>query len=98
MRLNVFERLVVRNIILGEVQELIDNLFTDQELTDLQIRQEGKEVKWKVKREDGTDIPQERDILVSVGLKSKVGSFLKQLKYEGKLGTEHMALYSKFVE
>ncbi len=96
MLLNVFERLVVRNIVLEEVQSLIGGLFTEQEIADLQVKQDGKQVKWKVKREDGTDIPQERDVLVSAELKEKIGTFLKRLKDEGKLGAEHTVLYEKF--
>ena len=108
MNLNVFERLLIRNIVpqiqgwnyahLKEARELIEGLFTETEETDLQFEQDGTQVKWKVAKEDGTPIPQERDIPVSDGLKAKIGKFLKQLDKEERLGFEHMTLYGKFVE
>ena len=106
MLLNVFERLLLRNIVpqiqgwnyahMKEARELIEGLFTEQEETDLAFEQVETQVKWKVKREDGTDIPQEREIKVSDGLKAKIGKFLKQLDREEKLGFEHMTLCNKF--
>ena len=106
MELNVFERLLLRNIVpqiqgwnyghMKEARELIEGLFSEQEETDLQFEQVETQVKWKVKREDGSDIPQERDIPVSEGLKGKIGKFLKQLDKEEKLGFEHMSLCEKF--
>ena len=107
MELNVFERLLLRNIVpqiqgwnyghMKEARELIEGLFTEQEETDLAFEQEGTQVKWKVAKEDGTPIPQERDIPVSDGLKSKIGKFLKQLDKEEKLEFQHMSLYEKMV-
>ena len=106
MQLTVFERLLLRNIVpqiqgwnyahMKEARELIEGLFTEQEETDLQFEQEGTQVKWKVQKEDGTPIEQERDIPVSDGLKAKIGKFLKQLDKEEKLGFEHMTLCDKF--
>ena len=108
MILNVFERLLIRNIVpqiqgwnyahMKEARELMEGLFSEQEESDLQFEQEEKQVKWKVKREDGTPIEQERDIPVSDGLKAKIGKFLKQLDKEERLGFEHMSLYTLFVE
>jgi len=108
MELNTFERLLLRNIMpqiqgwnyahMKEARELIEGLFTEEEETDLQFEQEGTQVKWKVAKEDGTPIPQERDIPVSDGLKSKIGKFLKQLDREEKLGFEHMTLCTKFID
>ena len=108
MELTVFERLLLRNIVpqiqgwnyahMKEARELIEGLFTEQEEADLQFEQEGTQVKWKIKREDGSDILQERDIVISNGLKTKIGKFLKQLDKEERLGFEHMTVYGKFVE
>ena len=108
MKLNVFERLLIRNIVpqiqgwnyahMKEARELLEGLFTEQEETDLQFEQVETQVKCRVGQEDGTPIPQERDIPVSDGLKSKVGKFLKQLDKEEKLDFSHMTLYGKFVE
>jgi len=108
VNLNVFERLLLRNIVpqiqgwnyahMKEARELMEGLFTEQEENDLQFEQEGTQVKWKVQKEDGTPIEQERDIPVSEGLKSKIGKFLKQLDKEEKLEFSHMSLYGKFVE
>ena len=107
MLLNVFERLLIRNIVpqiqgwnyghMKEARELIEGLFSEQEETDLQFEQVETQVKWKVKREDGSDIPQERDIPISDGLKAKIGKFLKQLDKEERLGFEHMSLCEKFI-
>ena len=106
MILNTFERLLLRNIVpqiqgwnyahMKEARELIEGLFTEQEEADLQFEQDGTQVKWKVKREDGSDIPQERDIPVSDGLKAKIGKFLKQLDKEERLEFQHMTLADKF--
>jgi hypothetical protein len=108
MLLNVFERLLIRNIVpqingwnyahMKEARELIEGLFTEQEETDLQFEQDGTQVKWKVQKEDGTPIEQERDIEVSDGLKAKLGKFLKQLDKEERLEFSHMTLYGKFVD
>ncbi len=106
MEINVFERLLLRNIVpqiqgwnyayMKEARELIEGLFTPDEEKDLSFEQVETQVKWKIKREDGTDIPQVRDIPVSEGLKGKICKFLKQLDREEKLGFEHMTLCFKF--
>ena len=108
MNLSVFERLLLRNIVpqiqgwnyahMKEARELMEGLFTEQEETDLEFEQVEMQVKWKVAKEDGTPIPQERDIPVSDGLKAKIGKFLKQLDKEERLGFEHYTLVEKFVE
>ena len=108
MILNVFERLLIRNVVpqiqgwnyahMKEARELIEGLFTEQEESDLQFEQEGTQVKWKVQREDGIPIEQERDIPISEGLKTKIGKFLKQLDKEERLEFSHMTLYGKFAE
>jgi len=108
MILNVFERLLIRNIVpqiqgwnyahMKEARELIEGLFTEQEENDLQFEQEGTQVKWKVEREDGTPIEQEREIEISDGLKAKIGKFLKQLDREERLEFAHMSLMEKFVD
>ena len=108
MQLNVFERLLLRNIVpqiqgwnyahMKEARELIEGLFTEQEETDLQFEQEGTQVKWKIAKEDGTPIEQEREIPVSDGLKAKIGKFLTQLDQKEQLEFQHMTLMEKFVE
>jgi len=108
MNLNVFERLLLRNIVpqiqgwnyahMKEARELIEGLFTEEEENDLQFEQEGTQVKWKIEREDGSGIPQIKEIPISEGLAKKIGKFLKQLDQEEKLGFEHMTLCDKFIE
>ena len=108
MNLTVFERLLLRNIVpqiqgwnyanMKDARELIEGLFTEEEENDLQFEQDGTQVKWKVAREDESEIPQVREIPVSEGLKNKIGKFLKQLDKEEKLGFEHLSLYEKMVE
>ena len=105
MELSVYERLLLRNIVpqiqgwnyanMKDARELLEGLFTEEEEADLEFEQEGTQVKWKVAEEDGTPIPQERDIPVSDGLKAKIGKFLKQLDREERLGFEHMTLVEK---
>jgi len=108
MQINVFERLLLRNIVpqiqgwnyanMKDARELLEGLFTEEEETDLQFEQEEKQVKWKVAKEDGTPIPQEREIPVSEGLRKKIGKFLKQLDQEEQLGFEHYTLVEKFMD
>ena len=108
MELSVFERLLLRNIVpqiqgwnyanMKDARELLEGLFIEEEEADLQFEQEGTQVKWKVKRDDESDIPQERDIPVSEGLKKKIGKFLAQLDKEEKLGFEHYTLVEKFMD
>ena len=107
MELNVFERLLLRNIVpqiqgwnyahMKEARELIEDLFTEQEENDLQFEQEGTQVKWKIAKDDGTPILQERDIPISDGLAKKIGKFLKQLDKEERLGFEHYTLCERFL-
>jgi hypothetical protein len=107
MNLSVFERLLLRNIVpqiqgwnyahMKEARELMEGLFTEQEEIDLQFEQEGTQIKWKVEREDGTPIPQERDIPINDALIKKIGKFLKQLDKEERLEMPHFSLYEKFV-
>ena len=106
MELNVFERLLLRNIVpqiqgwnyanMKDARELLEGLFTEEEETDLEFEQVEMQVKWKVAKEDGTPIPQERDIPVSDGLKKKIGKFLAQLDKEEKLEMQHFSLCEKF--
>jgi len=106
MELNVFERLLLRNIVpqiqgwnyahMKEARELIEGLFSEQEEADLQFEQVETNVKWKIAKEDGTPISQERDIPVSDGLKAKIGKFLKQLDKEERLEMQHYTLCEKF--
>ncbi len=108
MLLTVFERLLLRNIVpqiqgwnyghMKEARELIEGLFTAGEEQDLQFEQEGTQVKWKIKMDDGTPIPQEQEVIISEGLKKKISRFLAQLDKEERLEFAHMTLYTKFVE
>ena len=105
MQLSVFERLLLRNIVpqiqgwnyanMRDARELLEGLFTEEEETDLEFEQVETQVKWKIALEDGTPIPQEREIPVSEGLKRKIGKFLAQLDKEEKLGFEHYTLVEK---
>ena len=108
MELTVFERLLLRNIVpevqgwnyanMKDARELLEGLFTEEEEADLHFEQEEKQVKWRVAKDDGTPIPQKREMPVSEGLRKKIGIFLKQLDKEEKLGFEHMSLYEKMVD
>ena len=108
MELNVFERLLIRNIIpqiqgwnfghMKEARKLTESLFTPEEEEALQIKldDEGKQVTWKVKDDSGNDIPQSRDIEISEGLSKKFKKLLEQLDRENKLEMSHYSLCEKF--
>lgn len=108
MDLTVFERLLLRNIIpqiqgwnfghMKEARKLLEEIFTPEEEEELQIKlgEDGKQVTWKVKDDEGNDIPQSREIAISEGLTKKLKKFLEQLDRENKLGFEHMTLCEKF--
>ena len=107
MILSVFERLLLRNVVpqiqgwnyahMKEARELTEGLFTEQEEIDLAFTQDGQKVHWRLAKEDGTPIPQDKDIPISDGLKAKLAKYLTQLDKQEKLGLEHMSLYEKFV-
>jgi len=106
--LNVFERLLIRNILpqiqgMGfGIQEssriLLETMFTEKEAEDLQIKVEGQSVTWKTKDDDGNDIPQVKDCQVSKGVKRMIGEHLVQLSESNKLSWEHNTLFKKFVD
>ena len=110
MILNVFERLLLRNIVpqiqgwnfghMKEARLLLEDMFTPQEEENLQIKlkEDGKGVTWRVRDDEGNDIPQVKDMDVSDGLKNKLAKFLKDLNRQEKLGFEHYSLYEKLVE
>lgn len=110
MELTVFERLLVKNIlpqIQGTsfgIQEssriLLETMFTEEEAEKLQIKlnEDGKGVTWKVKDEEGNDIPQIKECQVSKGVKRIMGKFLIQLSETDKLSWEHNSLFKKFVD
>lgn len=112
MNLTVFERLLLRNIIpqiqgisFG-IQEnariLLETMFTEDEAENLQIKikEDGKGVTWKVKDDEGNDIPQEKDCQVSKGVKRVVAEELIRLSEAkpSKLSWEHNSLFKKFVD
>lgn len=108
--LNVFERLLIRNIIpqmegwnygsMKEARELLEGLFDEQEEERLQIKpnEDGRGITWRVMEEDGTPIPQDKELRFSDGLLSKLQKFLKQLDEQEKLEFQHFTLYEKIVE
>lgn len=108
MELNVFERLLIRNIIpqiqgwnfghMKEARKLVEDLFTPEEEEKLAIKlnEDGKGVTWKVKDDEGNDIPQSRDIEISEGLGKKIKKLLEQLDRENKLEMAHFTLCEKF--
>jgi hypothetical protein len=112
MLLNVFERLLLRNIVpqiqgvsFG-IQEnariLLETMFTEDEAEKLQIKinEDGKGVTWKVKDDEGNDIPQEKECQVSKGVKRVVAEELIRLSESKppKLSWEHNTLFKKFVD
>ena len=108
MNLNVFERLLIRNIIpqiqgwnfghMKEARKLVEDLFTPEEEEKLAItvNEDGKGVTWKVKDDEGNDIPQEKEIEISEGLSKKIKKLLEQLDRENRLEMAHFTLCEKF--
>ena len=112
MLLNVFERLLLRNIVpqiqgvsFG-IQEnariLLETMFSEDEAEKLQIKinEDGKGVTWRVKDDEGNDIPQEKECQVSKGVKRVVGEYLVKLSEEkpSRLLWEHNTLFKKLVD
>ncbi len=112
MVLNVFERLLIRNIVpqiqgwnfghMKEARTLLEGLFTPEDEEKLQIKlgEDGKNVTWKVKDDEGNDIPQVKDCQVSKGVKRVVAEELIRLSESKppKLSWEHYTLFKKFVD
>jgi hypothetical protein len=106
--LNVFERLLIRNIIpqiqgwnfghMKEARTLLEGLFTpeEEEKLNISVNEDGKGVTWKVKDDEGNDIPQSKEIEISEGLSKKIKKLLEQLDRENRLGFEHFTLCEKF--
>jgi hypothetical protein len=107
LNLNVFERLLLRNIVpqiqgwnfghIKEAREMLEDLFTPEEEKQLNIQVEGQKVIWQSKDNEGNDIPQTKEIIISDGLKEKIAKFLKDLDQREQLGLEHYSLYEKFI-
>lgn len=112
LSLTVFERLLIRNIVpqmtewnfgsMKAAREVLESLFDEEEERKLQITigEDGKKVQWKTTEDDGTPIPQEKELEFTDGLRDKIARFLKQLSEADppRLGWEHYSLYEKFVE
>ena len=108
MELNVFERLLVRNIIpqiqgwnfghMKEARTLLEGLFTpeEEEKLNIQVNEDGKGVTWKVKDDEGNDIPQSKEVEISEGLSKKIKKLLEQLDRENRLEMAHFTLCEKF--
>jgi hypothetical protein len=108
VELNVFERLIIRNIIpqiqgwnfghMKEARKLTEDLFNPEEEESLQIKlgEDGKQITWRTKDDNGNDIPQTRDIEISEGLSKKFKKLLEQLDRENKLEMMHFSLCEKF--
>ena len=82
-----------------EAREFMENLFDEDEGAKLQItpNQDGRSISWKVQEDDGTPIPQEKEMRLSEGLCDKIAKFLKQLNDREQLEFKHYSLYEKFV-
>ena len=108
MILNVFERLLLRNIVpqikgwnfgyMKEARELMESLFSPEEEEILCITQDGERVEWKTADDSGNPLEQEKDLGISDGLKEKIARFLTKLDKEEALNFEHYSLFEKFVD
>ena len=109
MILNVFERLLVRNIMpqvqgnfghIREAREVVESLFTPIEEESLQIHivGDGARVEWRTEDNEHHPIPQEKDVAISPGLVKKIAAVLIRLDGEERLTMEQYSLYEKFVK
>jgi hypothetical protein len=101
MQLNVFDRLVLLNILPKEgnfltlkiVRSLREDLsFSEDEHKALQFHQDGQIMKWQ----QSADIPK----CIAIGEKANeiIVEALKKLDKENKLQAEHLSIYERFVE
>ena len=109
MKLTVYERLLLRNIIpqmsgmnfafMKQARELMESMFTEQEEAQLGIKEGAQpgQVEWRVKGDDGEPIIQEREIKISDALRAKIGSFLQILNAREQLSYNQASLLDKFV-
>lgn len=108
MKLTVFERLLLRNIVpqiekwnwdsMKAARVLLESLFTEAEGAKLQITQtEAGNIQWRNQDDEGNPIPQEKEVKVSDGLKKKISAFLGDLDKKEMLTFQHYSLYEKFV-
>jgi len=81
-----------------EARKLVEDLFTPEEEEQLVItvNEDGKGVTWKVKDDEGNDIPQSKDIEISEGLSKKIKKLLEQLDRENRLEMAHFTLCERF--
>lgn len=101
MKLSVFERMILLNILPREgdyttlkiVRNLRDDLsFSEEEHKVLQFKQEGDTMFWK------TDADKPKDVSIGEKAKDIIITVLKKLNDEKKLTDQHFGLYEKFVE
>ena len=114
MKLTVFERAVLVNVLpkegnfktLKTVRKLREDLSLTEEEGELykvaflpgdKDSPEGK-MTWKTVDDDGTPIPQEKEIEVSKLGSELIQGILEKLNEQGKLTMEHYSLYEKFIE
>lgn len=109
MMLNVFDRLLLRNIMpqiqgnFGHIREariLVESLFTpeEEEAFKIHLAEDGRRIEWRTEDDDGRPLPQEKDVEISPGLKKKIANVFRQLDRDEVLTMEHYSLYEKFVE
>lgn len=101
MELNVFDRLILLNIMPHEgdfttlkiVRKLREDLsFSEDEHKALEFKQENGQVQWK---QEG-DKP--KDVTIGEKASDLIADVLKKLDKEKKLQEQHFTLYERFVE
>ncbi len=101
MKLGVFERLILLNIMPHEgdittlriVRDLQGALsFSEAEHSALQFDQDGGRMQWKAEADNPKEVP--------VGAKAQalIAETLEKLSADGKLTMEHLPLYERFCE
>lgn len=102
MRLSVFERATLFNILQGivgnfttlktlrELREAVG--FSEKENKELQFKQEGAKIIWRA------DKARDKDIPITDGAKKIIVTRLKELNKQKQLQDDHYSLYEKFVQ
>ena len=101
MKLNVFERLILLQVLPKEGNFVTLKIMRDlrmalapsqEEINEFEIKQEGEQVLWNTKGKE------EREIKIGEKATDIIIESLKKLNEEKKLTDQHFSLYEKFVK
>ena len=109
MKLSVIERVMLANILPKEgtfanlrllrvVKEEIS--FSEEENKALDFEQDGDQLKWKFKIEEGklVDLIPEKEVAIGEVVTKLISKELNSLNSKAKLTEQHFSLYEKFID